>query len=395
MSLALLPLLLLLGAAAAKPPPPPSPPCPPSCTFNSAGPDKGCGEHMKLSNGSSVFECPKALRFSVGIDSNMVLQRDATTAVYGQMIGDGVGAKIEVTVTEAGGSSYTVHAVVLGDKGALPFAVRCWKPNRESCWVANYTASWKAFLKPAAAGGEYTISAKCTAGCTGDAARDVSSIERVTMGDVYFCGGQSNMQLPNFHSYSAKTLQKQMQGGQFAKLRFFQMIGGHQYEVVGKQGSNTAVWTRQDGVPTNYPYADGADGVLRQQTWWNASYGASWPARCKNPNNRKKYNETKDCPEIDYGPFIGFSATCTEFARNLLEELGDDAPPIGLIQSAIGGSMIEAWSPNATTESCQNKTEGGPTAAPTDGRLYYGMIAPFVNTTVAGWLWYREYNHAQ
>ena len=115
----------------------------------------------------------------------MVLQRDATTAVYGQMIGDGAGAAIEVTVTEAGGGSYTVPAVVLADQSPT-FSIKCWAPkNAAPCVVVNYTASWKAFLKPAAAGGDYTISAKCTAGCTGDSARDVSSIERVTMGDVH------------------------------------------------------------------------------------------------------------------------------------------------------------------------------------------------------------------
>ena len=155
------------------------------------------------------------------------------------------------------------------------------------------------------------------------------------------------MQLPNTHSYSAKTLRKQMQGGKFAKLRWMMMIGGHQDEVVGKQGSNTPLWTRQDGADlTHYTY-EAADGVMREQTWWNASYGAHWPLRCQNPG-RTKNNDTNTC-ELDMGPFFTFSATCTEFARNLIEVLGDDAPPIGLVQSAIGGSMIEAWSPNATT----------------------------------------------
>jgi hypothetical protein len=349
----------------------PPPPCPPSCTFNTAGGAKGCGARVKLANGSAAFECPKSLLFSIGFDSNMVLQRDATTAVYGQMIGTGAGVKIEVTVSEAGGRGYTVPAMILGQESPT-HSVKCWAPDKAPCFVANYSASWKAFLKPAAAGGDYTISAKCTAGCTGDSTRDVSTIERVTMGDVYFCGGQSNMQLPNFHSYSAKTLQQQMQSGKFAKLRWFQMIGGHQYEVVGKQGSNTPVWSRQDGIPTMYPFA-AADGVMRQQTWWNASYGAHWPKRCENPS--KFGNDTNVCPVVDWGPFYGFSATCTEFARNLIEQLGDNAPPIGLIQSAIGGSMIEAWSPNTTTAACQNKTQGGPTASALDGRLYNGMVS--------------------
>ena len=64
---------------------------------------------------------------------------------------------------------------------------------------------WKAYLHPAPAGGSYTITARCTAGCTGNASRDVASIERVTAGDVYFCGGQSNMALPLTHTFSEKS----------------------------------------------------------------------------------------------------------------------------------------------------------------------------------------------
>ena len=53
---------------------------------------------------------------------------------------------------------------------------------------------------------------------------------------------------------------------------------------------------------------------------------------------------------------MSMSATCLEFGRSLLDQLGDDAPPIGLIASAVGGTTIERWSPNATTEACQNTT---------------------------------------
>ena len=62
-----------------------------------------------------------------------------------------------------------------------------------------------------------------------------------------------------------------------------------------------------------------------------------------------------------------------------------------LIQSAIGGTTIEAWSPNETTVSCQNTTAGNggkmPSAGKPDGHLFYGMVCPFVNMTLAGWVW--------
>jgi len=90
-------------------------------------------------------------------------------------------------------------------------------------------------------------------------------------------------------------------------------LQGHQYEEVGKQGSYTPVWTRQSGVPTNYPYTDGA-GVLRQQSWWNASYGGGWPKRCQ--GGAKSANDPA-CKQIDWGPFFTFSAACTEFVRHV------------------------------------------------------------------------------
>ena len=98
-----------------------------------------------------------------------------------------------------------------------------------------------------------------------------------------------------------------------------------------------------------------------------------------------RYPNMKGHPGM--GPFFSFSAACLEFGRALLDELGDDAPPIGLIQSALGGSTIEAWSPNETTITCQNKTPGAPTAGNPTGHLFYGMVCPFVNMTLAGWVW--------
>lgn len=109
----------------------------------------------------------------------MVLQRDATTAVYGQVVGDG-GKDVSVSVTmsnDATGAVYTVPATIIAG------------PTYSLQSAANYTATWKAYLRPAPAGGSYTISAKCSgAGCGG--ALPVSTLERVTMGDVYFCSGQ-------------------------------------------------------------------------------------------------------------------------------------------------------------------------------------------------------------
>jgi hypothetical protein len=207
----------------------------------------------------------------------------------------------------------------------------------------------------------------------------------VTFGDVFFCSGQSNMALPNTHSYSAKSLQAQMLDGKFRNLRFFQfegMSGGK----IGAGGAYAALWTRQTGSST---YRHPGNGTVKR-TWFNASYAAAFPKLCPNPSED---NNTDTCKHVDNGPFFKFSATCMEFGRSLIEQLGDDAPPIGLIQAAIGGTTIESWSPNTTTMHCQNKTAGGPSAGPPGGRLYYGMVCPFVNMTIAGFTWYQGENN--
>lgn len=120
------------------------------------------------------------------------------------------------------------------------------------------------------------------------------------------------MALGNTHSYSAKTLKQQMMNGKFAKLRWFQ------YESMGGGKSGTKYsphWTRQDGA-SKFAIPNGTES----RTWFNSSFGASFPTVGNHWDNQ---------------PFFKFSAACTEFGRNLIEMLGEDSPPIGLIQSAV------------------------------------------------------------
>jgi sialate O-acetylesterase len=72
---------------------------------------------------------------------------------------------------------------------------------------------------------------------------------------------------------------------------------------------------------------------------------------------------------------------------------GLEAVPVGLIQSAIGGSQIEAWMSNETLASCKSLSLTGGAVPEDRGRLYYGMVAPFANYSVAGWVWYQGENN--
>lgn len=117
---------------------------------------------------------PDGANFAGVFTDHMVLQRaPERAAVYGVVVGDKVTGsraplplRVTVTVEAANGTSYTVDA--------------------EHVEIVNGSyARWKALLKPAAAGGDYTISVECS-GCSNSTRRSVSD---VTFGDVWFCSG--------------------------------------------------------------------------------------------------------------------------------------------------------------------------------------------------------------
>ena len=196
------------------------------------------------------------------------------------------------------------------------------------------------------------------------------------------CHIQSNMALQTIHSYSAMTLQAAMQSGKYSKLRWFRFEGMSADKNDGPDGKSDSTYPLWVRHMRQAAFASACGNTYcvgtTRRSWFNASFGAAYPQMNGHPS---------------LGPFFSFSAACMEFGRALLDELGDDAPPIGMIQSALGGSTIEAWSPNETTIACQNKTPGAPTAGKPTGHLFYGMVCPFVNMTIAGWTWYQGENN--
>ncbi len=77
--------------------------------------------------------------------------------------------------------------------------------------------------------------------------------------------------------------------------------------------------------------------------------------------------------------FDSFSATAFYFGRDLQARLGI---PVGLIQSAVGGTPIEPWTP-------QEKSGNS------GGRLYNAMIAPLTPMTIRGAIWYQGESNRQ
>lgn len=225
---------------------------------------------------------------------------------------------------------------------------------------------WRAELKPAAAGGALTITV------SNGAVNGTATITRVTHGDVWFCSGQSNMALETYYTFSANSLKAEIAAGKYHNLHHFMMGGmGDHYEATTPQWA-----TSQNSVSAGQP---GQDPFV----WHQAPVSAALPSL---DNTTKRHS-----------PWAQFAATCMYFGAELIkarEAKGVDADvPVGLIQSAIGGSQIESWMDNETLTVCKNESLSGGAVPQDSGALYYGMVAPFANYSVAGWVWYQGENN--
>ncbi len=235
-----------------------------------------------------------------------------------------------VSITVAGGSdtaSYTVAATLKSGK-------------------------WKAVLKPtAASSASYTITAKCT-GCK-NATADV--LTDVVFGDVWYCGGQSNMALPLSHTLSRNVSRDAIMKGKYSNIRIHGMAGNM---------NPAQAWATLKDALADRPTDDG-DALLRGKP------------PCQ-----------PHC-DSDTSKLMGFSSTCYYFGESLSDELAKAGPPppIGLVHTAWGGSTIEQWLTNETISTCANASISAANQEWHDSR-----VMPYVDMTVKGWVWYQGEN---
>jgi sialate O-acetylesterase len=302
-----------------------------------------CAQLLLPCCAAAAVEAPDLpVAFSTGFTSDMVLQRaPAKAALYG-----------------FGTGAVSVHVVgVDGADNAVAYTISA---------QSHADGTWKAFLLPHNAGGSYTVTAN-----NGDSS---ATLERVTMGDVYFCSGQSNMALETYYTFSAEAVRAEFakeEAGPYSSLRFFQ-FGGM------SMNTTLAAYTPQ--------YVTLSQSVATEPfrgSWYNASSAVTVVTEPSSKNMTA---------------FDTFSATCLYFGVELIDALGSDAKiPIGLIQSAVGGSTIEAWMSNESRVECTQRMVpkaglgGGKGLFPfmqhQPGALYYGYVTPFVNMTISGFLW--------
>jgi sialate O-acetylesterase len=261
-----------------------------------------------------------ALAAAGAIAAGAAAYRASGTLVLAPLVSDGMVLERETTVVISGQALPGWPVVVAGTWGSA-----------SSTW-ANESGSWRVHLRTRAAGGPHRLIVW---------AGDVAVVRAVSIGEVWLCSGQSNME---------RTVVDEDRAARIAApasppIELFKV-----------------------------PFAIAAT----PQT----SCGGTW---------QQATTETAGA----------FSAVCWYFGLSLQATLG---VPIGLVSAAVGGSEIEQWTseralrqlPEVASEIDREyaawNPDPGTSASPVPARhsLFFNeMIAPLGRYTLSGVIWYQ------
>ncbi|XP_029027864.1 sialate O-acetylesterase [Betta splendens] len=238
-----------------------------------------------------------ALRFASYYGDHMVLQRSPDRAVLWGYGPEGA----QVTVSLLGPSVQKTRPVSV-TKGI-----------------------WRVTLDPVVPGGPYNVTAAAVDG-------DSATLTDVLFGDVWLCGGQSNMYFETSQVFNAS--EELALAAAYPHVRTF---------MVALRQSETEL---TDLIKVEFP--------------WSV------------PSARGVAN---------------FSAVCWLFGRYMYENL---KYPVGLVESCWGGTPIESWSSPRALQQCgleANTNSSLPEMK--NSVLWNSMIHPLLNMTIKGAIWYQ------
>lgn len=210
--------------------------------------------------------------------------------------------------------------------------------NKKYMVLSNTNGEWSVEVTTPISGGPYRITFSDG---------EVLILENILIGEVWFCSGQSNMEMP-------------MRG----------------FDRQPLNGTNDIIAKAKSSTPIRIFNSDSKDGRWVRQS-------------SKTPQ--------KDCQgewQVNSsGNVAGASATAYYFARYIQEVL---EVPVGIIVSTLGGSKIEAWMsreaisdfPSINTSMLDNQ-EPVTDISSTPTVLHNAKIAPFFNFAIKGFLWYQ------
>ncbi|MEJ8819171.1 sialate O-acetylesterase [Lacibacter sp. H407] len=199
--------------------------------------------------------------------------------------------------------------------------------GRNATATADVKGHWKLKLQTPSAGGPYTVVIK--------GSKEVT-LKNVLIGEVWFCSGQSNMEMP--------------------------VKGYSNQPIIGS--NETILNSANDNIRfLNTPRSTSITPLYDVKGEWKSA----GPATTGN-----------------------FSATAYYFAKKLQAVLN---VPVGIIQSAWGASTIESWMDKQTLSTFENKVipdkvpDSIPNRTPTI--MYNSMLHPYIGYTIKGVLWYQ------
>lgn len=197
--------------------------------------------------------------------------------------------------------------------------------NKTDSVVTTRDANWMINIETPVAGGPYTITLK---------GWNTVVLQNVLIGEVWVCSGQSNMEWCG--NYGLQDIRDELPTAANPNIRFFHV-------------SKTTAENPQDDCD------------------------AAWT-------------------QCDSNTLKSFSAVGYFFGKRLNKELN---VPIGLIHSSWSGTPAEVWATAEAIESNPVLKEQAAKIPPADwwpylpGRAYNGMIAPLINFSIAGAIWYQ------
>ncbi|PIK46232.1 putative sialate O-acetylesterase [Apostichopus japonicus] len=198
---------------------------------------------------------------------------------------------------------------------------------------------WRVILDPNPPGGPYNISVQSL---HEENTAETKVLQDVLFGDVWFCGGQSNMAFPVHSAFNASDILSK--ASNYPNIRLLSVAHG------------------KSETPLH-------DLSFQNEPWM-------LPSR----------ESLGGDPDVDQQ----FSAVCYIFGTEMQSQLGY---PIGLISDSIGGTNIQAWSTPEVIKKCLNSSS---VVIPPkhqyhwkDSCLWNSMVHPLLNFTIKGVLWYQ------
>jgi sialate O-acetylesterase len=189
-----------------------------------------------------------------------------------------------------------------------------------------------------------------------------ASITDVVFGDVFACGGQSNMEY-SINGSNGDVIKHPPINDSLAEIATMRQSRYSGVRMI--RAGHNAPTTPALELPTP---SQGGEPFAPVVGW------------------------TRPCSEIDGAEVcrVDVSALCWLFGRNVHDGLAavGRPTPIGLVQSCWSGSPDEDWSTAASLRRCG-------VAAEHDGGMFNGMIRPLLNTTIKGAIWYQGESDSQ